>query len=173
MTQADWLLAVLVFVFTAVAAVIDSRTRKVPNWLTVPAFAAGLLFHLITGGLAGLGNSLAGFAIGFGILFVLWLIGGGGGGDVKLMGALGAWVGFKPIVAVFFISVFFAVMGGILVSIGDVFKHGTRRLRIQPIDKRDPQWAEKRVKRRLMPYAVPVALSTWLVLAYQVLVRGS
>jgi len=76
--------------FTAVAAVSDLRTRRLPNWLTVPAFAAGLLAHTVVNGFAGLGFALLGFATGFGLLLVLWLIGGGGGGDVKLMGALGA-----------------------------------------------------------------------------------
>ena len=63
-------------------------------------------------------------ATGFGILLVLWLIGGGGGGDVKLMGALGAWVGASLIMKVFFVSaVLIAVMAcGVLVLA--FFTHG-------------------------------------------------
>ena len=94
-------LTIFVVIFTAVAAYIDWKTRKLPNVLTVSFFLAGLLFHLIhgavTGGWSGafgeLLFALKGFGVGFGILLPLWLIGGGGAGDVKLFGALGAWLG--------------------------------------------------------------------------------
>ena len=70
---------ILIVVFTLAAAVSDWRTRKLPNWLTVSALAAALLLHTILAGLPGLANALLGFAVGFGILLVLWLIGGSGG----------------------------------------------------------------------------------------------
>ena len=116
MSTFEFISTVLVAAFTATAAVIDSRTRRLPNWLTAPAVLLGLVFHTATGGLSGLGFSLAGLATGFGILFVLWLIGGSGGGDVKLIAAVGAWVGFTPILIVFFLSALVAVFGGTFVS---------------------------------------------------------
>ena len=79
----------VVLAIVGVAVPVDLKTRRIPNGLTVPAFVCGVVFHVIRGGWAGLGFSLGGFATGFGILLVLWLIGGGGGGDVKLMG--GHW----------------------------------------------------------------------------------
>ncbi len=161
----EWYLVVLVALFTSAAAILDSRTRSIPNWLTVPAFVLALAFHMLTAGWSGLGNALAGFAVGFGILFVLWLIGGGGGGDVKLMGALGAWLGLKPILVVFFLSAFLAVFTGVIAAVFEIFRTGV--LRRDGLKTDEPP--EQRAKRRLLPYAVPVAISTWLLLAWQVL----
>ncbi len=95
MEPTNWILVCLVAVFVLTAAFTDLSARRIPNWLTVSSLAVALLFHTITGGWAGLGFALGGFATGFSILLVLWLIGGGGGGDVKLMGALGGWMGAK------------------------------------------------------------------------------
>ena len=78
-------------IFTPVALLIDVKTKKIPNKLTVPVFAVGLLFQIAVG--FGLLFALGGFAVGFGLMLVLWLIGGSGGGDVKFMGALGVWLG--------------------------------------------------------------------------------
>ena len=78
--------------FMAVALFIDLKTRRIPNWLTVTALAGGVLFNVVSNGWLGLQLSLGGFGVGFGTLLILWLIGGGGGGDVKMMGAVGAWV---------------------------------------------------------------------------------
>ena len=83
-------LASAVMLFTGLAFLCDLKTRRIPNWLTVISLVLALAFHLTTGGWPGLLAALGGFAVGFGILLVLWLIGGGGGGDVILMGALGA-----------------------------------------------------------------------------------
>jgi len=83
------------------AAVVDLRCGKVPNWLTYPAIVMALLGHALTGGLAGsdgrlgLTGALAGLAVGFGPLLICWLAGGIGGGDAKLMGAIGALGGMR------------------------------------------------------------------------------
>lgn len=75
------------------AAVIDLRRGRIPNWLTAPLFIAGLAWAGYTGGtgqvLDGLGAALL-LALPFVVLFV---IAGGGAADAKLMGALGAWLG--------------------------------------------------------------------------------
>ena len=89
-----------VVIYTLVAAMIDWRTRKLPNKMTAPALVAGVVFHAVWGWFEGGGAGVVshllfaagGFALGFGILFVLWVIGSGGGGDVKFMAALGAWI---------------------------------------------------------------------------------
>jgi prepilin peptidase CpaA len=81
-------------VFLAIlACVCDLRTRRIPQVLTLGGAVAGLLFHLITGGWSAGGASLVGWAIGIVIFLAPFALGGLGGGDVKLLGALGAWFG--------------------------------------------------------------------------------
>ncbi len=167
--------------FTMTAAISDLKTRKLPNWLTVSAFAAALLMHTVINGLSGLGFSLLGFVTGFGILLVLWLIGGGGGGDVKLMGALGAWLGVNLTLRVFFVSTAMAAVAtGALLVVG-MFSRGfgfvQRRYLVTGSTGRPASSTSasstsagskfsrlRRQQRRVMPYAVPVALGTWVVL---------
>jgi len=101
---------VIVATFVLVAAISDYRTRRLPNWLTVPACGAAIVLHTAVNGLTGLTFAMLGFATGFSILLVLWLIGGGGGGDVKLMGALGAWLGASLTVHVFLFTAALAAL---------------------------------------------------------------
>src|SRR5687768_7423149 len=78
---------------TAVAAFTDSRARRIPNWLTGPVLAAGLIQAVVVGGGAGLADSLAAMLMLALPYIVLFLFAGGGAGDAKLMGALGSWLG--------------------------------------------------------------------------------
>lgn len=92
---------IVLAVTLVVASVTDIRTGKIYNWITYPAALIGLAGHWITGGLwggpehLGLAGSLAGLAAGFGPLLLAWLAGGIGGGDAKVMGAVGALVGWR------------------------------------------------------------------------------
>lgn len=162
---------VLVACFTLAAAISDWKTRKLPNWLTVSALAIALLYHTLVGGLGGLSDSLLGFTVGFGILLLLWLIGGGGGGDVKLMGALGAWLGVSLILRVFFLSaaLIATFAGGVLVfallSNGFVYVRRRYISKGREQARNEADRIRQRQRLRIMPYAVPVAISTWLVLA--------
>ena len=54
---------------------------------------AGWIYQAIFFQWDGILNGLGGFGLGFGLFFVLWIIGSAGGGDVKLMGALSVWLG--------------------------------------------------------------------------------
>src|SRR5439155_16769138 len=93
------------------ATVVDMRSRRIPNNLTLPLWAAGLAWSIITAGSAGLGESLWGMAIAGLPFLVLWMVGGGGAGDAKMMLAIGAWLGtndaFIAVIAV-------GIAGGIL-----------------------------------------------------------
>jgi prepilin peptidase CpaA len=87
-----------------VAAVTDVWKFKVHNLLTLPVLVSGLIYHGFTGGLSGLGWSLLGVLFGFGLLFVFYLMGGMGAGDVKLLAAIGAWLGMPLTFFVFLAS---------------------------------------------------------------------
>jgi prepilin peptidase CpaA len=77
----------------AIAMVTDLRSRRVPNALTLGAAAAALLYHALVGGWSGLGIALGGWIVGAALFFPIFALGGMGAGDVKLVAALGAWLG--------------------------------------------------------------------------------
>ena len=78
------------------------RTRRIPNWLTFPAAALGLVAATAAHGGPGTVSSAAGFLVGLALFFPLFFLKGLGAGDVKLMGALGAWLGTSMIFGVAF-----------------------------------------------------------------------
>lgn len=98
----------------ALAAAWDVTTRKIPNLLTLGAALSAAAFYLWTDGVSGLANSLAGWMAGTALFFPFFALGGMGAGDVKLLGAIGAWVG--PWAAVW-IALISAIAGGVLAII--------------------------------------------------------
>ena len=93
-----------VIILVVIAAIIDVRTRKIPNYLTLSGWGIGLMYHVITGGLDGLIFSSAGLILGFGLLFLFYLVGGAGAADVKLMAAIGAFLGWEGVLRAFVFS---------------------------------------------------------------------
>ncbi len=77
----------------AVAVYTDMRWRKIPNLLTIPGMVAGLIVNFWVGGWPGLIIALQGLGLGVIFLFLPFLLGGLGAGDVKLMALVGAWLG--------------------------------------------------------------------------------
>lgn len=91
--MAQWTAFTLLAVVLVVAAVTDIRTGKVYNWLTYPAIVVGLLYWLVVGWLGapvGIAEALIGLAAGLIPFTIIFALGGLGGGDVKLMAAVGA-----------------------------------------------------------------------------------
>lgn len=80
--------------FLLACAYTDGTRGKILNKYTFPAMGVGLLLHLVFGGVTGLGWSLIGLAVGFGIQFVPWRLGLAKAGDVKLLMAVGALKGW-------------------------------------------------------------------------------
>jgi prepilin peptidase CpaA len=179
------ILTVCVVIFTLAAAVCDWQTKRLPNVLTVSAFACALLFHFAygvsQGGLSAAWEhllfALAGFGTGFGILFVLWLIGGGGGGDVKYMGALGAWLGAALTLQVFLVSAVLIAIGSMGVLAWEFCGKGMVRTKSRYLApdakpaRNETEQQQRKTRRRLMPFGVPAALATWLVLVFSEFVQ--
>jgi prepilin peptidase CpaA len=92
----------------------DLRTRRIPQALTLGGALAGLVFHLVSGGWSGAAWSLAGWTVGVLIFLAPFALGGLGGGDVKLLGALGAWLGPGD---VFWLALYTGV-AGLVVAVG-------------------------------------------------------
>lgn len=106
----DLLFLKALIVILLVAALIDLHTFKIPNIITIPAAVGALTYYAGQSGLSGLLFSLAGLGTGLLLLLIPYLMNGLGGGDVKLMGVVGAFLGAKAVAAAF---LFIAVIGGI------------------------------------------------------------
>ncbi|USB34113.1 A24 family peptidase [Paenibacillus sp. YPG26] len=104
-------------IFLSAAFVTDIRYMKIPNKLTVPAMVAGVMYQLWAGGWVGLASGLKGAVIGFGIMLVLYWTRAVGGGDVKLFGGIGAWMGTGFTLSSLVYSIVFAGLLGLLILI--------------------------------------------------------
>ena len=89
----------------------DLRTYRIPNYLTLGTALAGLLYQAAFHGCNGVGSGLLGLALGFFLLFPVYLLGGMGAGDVKALAALGTWLGPGLTLTLFF---YMAVAGGLM-----------------------------------------------------------
>lgn len=91
-----------------VAGWTDLRSRRIPNWLTVPGFVVGVGLNTFVGGRAGLVSALLGALVGLGLLLPFVLLRSLGAGDWKLAGALGAFAGRGLLIDLLILSVFVA-----------------------------------------------------------------
>lgn len=104
-----------------IASVTDLWRQKIYNWLTLPTLALGLLLNTVQYGLSGLGYSLLGCLLAFGVYLVLGLLGAMKGGDLKLAAAMGACLGWPLTLSALFYGF---LCGGVLALIWALI-HGT------------------------------------------------
>lgn len=95
----------------AAACLFDLKSARIPNALTFGAAGLAVIFHTVAPQGAGLGAALVGLLIGLLVFFPMFALGAMGAGDVKLMAALGAWVGWYPII---YIALYGSIAGGVL-----------------------------------------------------------
>ena len=114
------LVPVLVVLISVVACVTDLRSRRIPNVLTLGGALAALVYHATSGGVVGLLIASSGWIVGLALFFLPYALGGMGGGDVKLLAALGAWLG--PLGAVW-LALYTGLAGGVL-AIGVAWRRG-------------------------------------------------
>ena len=93
------------------ACAADIRTRRIPNVLTLGAAFAGMAFHAFTSGVDGALIAGGGWGVGVLLFLPFFALGGMGGGDVKLLAALGAWLGPRETM---WLAVYAGIAGGVL-----------------------------------------------------------
>lgn len=99
-----------------VAVVTDLRDRRIPNWLTVSGAATALVLSAVeVGGFPT--AALVGLVVALGLMIPLFALGAFGAGDVKLLAAVGAFVGASGLPSVVVYGTFLGGVIGILMSI--------------------------------------------------------
>ncbi len=170
-----WSVWGLVSVILVVAAVIDGRELKVPNWITFPLIISGWLASGVIYGWAGVGASLWGTAVGLGLLLPAYAIGGMGAGDVKLLAGVGAWVGATQTFWAFIVSAILgAIIAVIMVVVSRKWRHHQKQflsiiteiMVIRSPSKLSEIAAERKPSMMLLPYGIPIAIGTIGYFAY-------
>jgi prepilin peptidase CpaA len=116
MPLAPAIVAALLIV-SAIAAVWDLRTRRIPNWLVLAGLVAGFGLNGFLYGLSGLTTAGLGMITGFGIYLLLHLLRAMGAGDVKFMAAIGSLVGWHEWFRVFFAAVIIGAIAGLILAV--------------------------------------------------------
>lgn len=159
-----------------IAAVIDWRQRRIPNWLTVLMLSSGIAGSFLAGHVASPSQAMLGMMVGFAIPFVLFAMGALGGGDVKLLAGVGTWLGPVIVVKIF--------LAAAIVGMAIVLVQSTKQKRLSALFRNsavltvnliniDTLGADAvcetgkacRSIERPLPYAVPVLVAAVIVLA--------
>ena len=161
------------FALAGAACWFDVRTRRIPNWLTFPAAALGLVAATAAHGGQGTVSSAAGLLVGLLLFFPLFMLKGLGAGDVKLMGALGAWLGTSVVLSV----AFYTTLAGGVLALGLIvrYRYGGQAIRnlwlllthwrvfgLRPLDSLTLETSAGPKLPYALPIAVGLALACWL-----------
>jgi prepilin peptidase CpaA len=153
-----------VALFIAILACItDLRSTRIPNILTFSAIVAGIGFHAWTPVGHGWQTAVLGMLVGLLVFFPFFALGALGAGDVKLMAALGTWVGWHGAIDV---ALYGAVAGGVLAVIVASW-HGYLGRALQNLKTLFVHWSLVGVrplpeltleqgKGHRLPYALPI-----------------
>jgi len=194
-----WIFYAVLLGFLAVATYTDVGTLIIPKKLTLPMLGAGVLFNIVRGAwlgslwetspangvvwhfarspfmgsLDGLLFSLEGFLAAFLLFFVLWLVGIMRGGDVKLVAALGAWVGPVIVLLVILGSIPTFMLLGTVLLLRKIFRRGVQKTVFNLKGKAQDDNIKKGSggKRRAevwLAYSLPIAVSAGLMLPFLV-----
>jgi prepilin peptidase CpaA len=158
----------LVSIVLVIAAIIDGWKLKVPNWITYPMIVSGWIYSYATGGFSGLGWSLVATFFGLALLYGIYMVGGMGAGDVKLLAGIGAWVHAEHTWNIFAAT---AIVGGIMALCmiaytGRWKKHFEQfnMLLGEFVEVRDAEAlferaAERKSRMFLLPYGIPMTIA--------------
>jgi prepilin peptidase CpaA len=174
---------VVVLIAALITTVTDLWKFKVYNVVTVPLLVSGLIYHSLVGGMGGFQGSLLGALFGFAVLLAFYVMGGMGAGDVKLMAAIGAWLGLPTTFHLFIASSLAAgVYSVILVVVGrglaeTLINFQILWLRLAVLGRHlgTGQRVEAEVNRpdrrhRLVPFAAMVMIGTVALIVLNILI---
>ena len=159
MTGQAWLAAAV-----GIAACIDDLSRRqISNWIPGSAFASGLVLQSVQHGWRGTGSALLGTLAGAGVFLIFYLLGGMGGGDVKLMAGFGALLGAKQLLEA---ALWTAGCGGVM-ALAVIAGGALRDLWARGKSSGSEATASARRPGReadSIPYAPAIAAGVWLSL---------
>jgi prepilin peptidase CpaA len=145
------------------ASIDDLRRRQISNWISGAAFASGLALQTFEHGWRGAGSALVGTLAGAGVFLVFYLLGGMGGGDVKLMAGFGALLGAKRLLEA---ALWTAGCGGVLavavIATGMIRACWARRTAADGEAAASSRHSVRRADS--IPYAPAIAAGVWLSL---------
>jgi prepilin peptidase CpaA len=141
----------------SLAAILDLRSRRIPNWLTAGTLLTGVLLNVWLTGLGGGLAALAGAALGLGLLLPFYAVRAMGAGDVKLLAAIGSLMGPYALVSV---AIYGALAGGAM-SVVILLARGRLHIALQEllIQHRPPTRCGATA-----PYGVAIASGVYLAL---------
>lgn len=156
----------------SMAAALDIHKRIIPNWLTLPLWPLGLILGAWVSGIEGFTAAVSACLLGLSVGVVFWLLGWFGGGDAKLVAAIGAIVGIHHI-AVFLTAI--AVAGGVTSVLVLLWQGGAGKawqrwkatfytsLAGRKLNYIGPDSQELQIR---FPYAVPIAIGCLMAIGW-------
>jgi prepilin peptidase CpaA len=149
-----------------VAAIVDDVTRrKIANWIPLSAFAAGLTLQIVQGGWRGAGAALLGTAAGAGVFLIFYLMGGMGGGDVKLMAGFGALLGVNRLLeAALWTAGCGGVMAALVIAASTIRQIWKSKSSVKSETAPSGSASRGALKADSIPYAPAIAAGVWLSL---------
>jgi prepilin peptidase CpaA len=162
MTPQVWIAAVI----GVAATVEDLAHRQISNWICGAALVAGLALHIVSEGWRGGFTALLGAVTGFVVFLIFYLLGGMGGGDVKLMAGFGAVLGVSRLLEA---ALWTAACGGIFATLAIAFNalRGLWRRRAS-VDKGTRSAVPEKRRLQSIPYAPAIAAGVMLSLVPKV-----
>ena len=180
MTTYGLLMCAPMFALLAWAAVSDCAARRIPNWITYTLILSGLVHALAFGTVVGIGGAVLGLLVGFALTFVFFAVGAMGGGDVKLLSGVGAWLGPWGVLLVFVVEAVVGMAQAVVQAaaqkrLATVLRNtavlaassagGGGGMAAGLTTLPGPDADDPRRMKQVLPYSVPVLLATALVVA--------
>lgn len=161
MTAQVWISGIV-----GVAAIVDDVSRRrISNWIPCSAFVAGLVMQTVQDGWRGAGSALLGTVAGAGVFLIFYLLGGMGGGDVKLMAGFGAVLGVRRLLeAALWTAGCGGLMAAVVVGISSVRQIWRSRSSAGETANSGANSAARKLKGDSIPYAPAIAAGVWLSL---------